>query len=104
MVPADVTTTEWNSEVCNYLLDLRGFQYAIMDLSSGLISIQNKSINPVTKFLMASVNEILTSLAKAKGYTIICALKDPKTWIELEKIAKGDKIEEIEKCLELLEK
>lgn len=60
-------------------------------MTNFLISTQNKSINPVTKFLMVSVDEILTSLAKAKGYTILRALKEPKTWIELEKIAKGDK-------------
>ena len=40
---------------------------------------------------MTNVEKVLTSLGKAKGWLLFKSLKEPKTWIELERIAKGDK-------------
>jgi len=40
---------------------------------------------------MSNLQEILSSLGKAKGLVLFRSLKEPKTWIELERIAKGDK-------------
>jgi len=40
---------------------------------------------------MSNLERILASLGKAKGLILFRSLAEPRTWIELERIAKGDK-------------
>ena len=39
----------------------------------------------------AKVKEVVRSISLAKGFELLLALKEPRRWVELEKVAKGDK-------------
>ena len=39
----------------------------------------------------SKVKEVLRSICLAKGFELFVSLETPKRWVELEKIAKGDK-------------
>ena len=39
----------------------------------------------------AKVKEIIRSICLAKGFELLISLREPKRWVELEKVAKGDK-------------